>query len=167
MKRYLALPIGLGALLAMSGAAAATPTCSPGQTAGTAPLYCIPAVPPPPPATPAAAVAATSSVVVHDLSVLTPAALLGKGNVEFSASASGPGTFTILVKTTLHGKTVIVGSARKTVGSAGATVLGLSLTRAGRAVLKHRKGSLKLVLSTTFKPAKGKAATLKSAVILK
>jgi hypothetical protein len=164
MKRSLAPLVAFGVLAAVPGVASAAQTCQPGQTPGVPPLYCIP---PAPPATPAAAAHATSAAGARYLSTLTPSALAGKGNIGLSAFASGPGTITIVLKAKLHGKTVIIGSAKVTVGAAGTSTIELSLTKAGKAALAHHKGALKVTLTSTFKPVHGKVATAKSQTTLK
>lgn len=74
---------------------------------------------------------------------------------------------TIVLSAKLHGKTIVIGTAKKTFGSAGAATIGLSLTKAGKIALKHHKGALKVTLTATFKPTQGKSATAKSKATLK
>jgi hypothetical protein len=164
MKRSLALLVVSSALAATPGIASASPVCQPGQTPGVPPLYCIP---PAPPATPAAAAHATSSAGARYLSTLTPSGLAAKAKIELSAFASGPGTITIVLKAKLHGRTVVIGTGKATVSAAGTSTIELSLTKAGMTALTHRKGTLKVTLTVTFKPASGKAATAKSTATLK
>jgi hypothetical protein len=164
MKRSLAPLVVFGALAATSGIASAAPTCQPGQTPGTPPLYCIP---PAPPATPAAAARATSAAGTHYLSTLTPSGLAAKAKIELSAFASGPGTITIVLKAKLHGKIVLIGMGKLTVSASGSSTIELSLTKAGKTALAHRKGALTVTLAATFKPTSGKAATAKSKATLR
>ncbi|HWX87733.1 MAG TPA: hypothetical protein VNX67_06140 [Solirubrobacteraceae bacterium] len=164
MKRSLAPLVLFGALAVLPGSASAAPMCQPGETPGTPPLYCIP---PAPPATPAAAAHETSSTGAHELSALTPGALSGKPKLGLSAFASGPGAFTIVLKAKLHGRTVVIGTGKLTVGAAGSFTVALSLTKAAKSALAHRKGALKVTLTTTFVPLHGKAATAKSQATLK
>jgi hypothetical protein len=164
MKRSLAPLVVFGALVAMPGSASAAPTCQPGEAPSTPPLYCIPPVPP---ATPAAAAHETSSTGAHELSFLTPATLSGKSKVDLSAFASGPGVVTIALKAKLHGKTVVIGTGKVTVGASGSFTIVLSLTKAAKSALARRKGALKVTLTSTFTPLHGKAATAKSQATLK
>jgi hypothetical protein len=164
MKRSLALLVVFGALAAMPGIASAASTCSPGQTPGTPPLYC---VPPAPPVTPAAAAHDSASDAANYLSTLTPATLAAKGGAKLPAAASGKGTITIVLTAKIHGRIVVIGSGRATVGGAsGEDFVKLILTKAGKAALKSHKGKLQVTVTATFKPKSGKPKSAKSRAML-
>lgn len=160
MKRSLALLAAVAGLAAAPGSALAAPACSHGQPAGVAPLYCIPP-------TPAAAASSNASAASSALSGLSASALAGKGSVQLHGAASGPGTVTIVITATIHGRVVTLGRGSQSATAAGGVAVKLTLTKAGKAALKGHKGKLKLTVTATFKPQHGAAKTAKGKATLK
>jgi len=119
-------------------------------------LYPIPSAAP---STPAAAAHLTANDVSSELSGMTPAAL-GKGVVELRAAASGPGTISIVLSVKVHGKTVVIGSARRAVSAAGALEVPFKLTRAGASALAGH-AHLKITVAVVFHPQHGPKKTAK------
>lgn len=156
--RSLAVILALAVLPAVASQAFAR---LPEPAAGAATLYPIP-----PAHTPAASVHASVGAAAVYLGTLSPAALAASGGVQLGASASGPGTFTFTLTAKIHGKTVIIGTGRKTTGRAGALSIKLKLTKAGKLALAGAGGKLAVTVVATFKPKHGKAKTAKSSTTL-
>jgi hypothetical protein len=154
----LAVILALSVFPAVAPEALARPS---GPAAGAATLYPIP-----PAHTPAASVHASVAAAAAYLGTLSPAALGARGGVQLGATASGPGTFTFTITARVHGKTVVIGTGRKTTGRAGALSVKLTLTKAGRAALAGAGRKLTVTVLATFKPKHGKAKTAKSAATL-
>ena len=89
------------------------------------------------------------------------------GGFKLGGSAPGPGTFSFLLIARVNGKTVVIGRGSKTVGSAGALTVKLTLTKAGKAALAGAKGKLKVTVAASFKPTHGKATTAKGTATLR
>ena len=66
----------------------------------------------------------------------------------------------------IHGKKMAIGTAGKTVSSAGAVTIELTLTQASKAVLAGANGKFVVIVVATFKPKHGKAKTSRSTAIL-
>jgi hypothetical protein len=150
-------------ILALAAVPVVAPPALAHSSARTASAYPIP----PASTTPAAAAHAGASAAAGDLAKLSPAALAHTGGLKLSVTAPGSGAFTFVLTAKIHGKTVIVGRAVKTVTGAGAVTLTLKLTKAGKAALGRAKGKLKLTVAVTFKPTHGGGATAKSKITLK
>lgn len=165
MGRYLVSLLAIIALVAVPGLATAVQAHPSGEPARAAALYPIP--PGPGTSTPAAAAQAVAGAIARQLAKLKPAILAGKGAPSLSATAPGPGTFTIVLTARIHGKTVVIARGSQTAGAAGALTLKLKLTKAGKTALKGAKGQLKVTVAASFKPTQGAAATAKSTATLR
>lgn len=164
MGKYLpslAVILALAALPALAPEALALPSGPTANVASAATLYPIP-----PAHTPAVSVHSSVAAAASYLGTLSPAALAASGGVQLGAAASGPGTFTFTITAKVHGKTVIIGTGRKTTGRAGALTVKLTLTKAGKAALAGAGGKLAVTVLATFKPKHGKAKTAKSTATL-
>jgi hypothetical protein len=156
-KYVISLLAILSLAAAPSAGAQARPLQPPARAAG---LYPIPSVPSPTPAE------AAATAVAH-LAKLSPAALAATGGPKLGAGAAGPGTFTFVLSTKIHGKTVVIGIGSKIAASAGAITVKIAFTKAGKTALIRAKGKLHMTVMATFKPKHGAVETAKKTVTLK
>lgn len=163
MKKTLAAPVVLAVASIISASASAAPAYSPAPRARGASSYPIPAVP----STPAACAHVSASDAVGALAGVTPASLASKGAIEFDTEASGPGRLEFVLIAKLHGKTVVIGTGRETVGAAGTVAVKIALTGAGKTALVGHKGQLKVTVSVVFKAQHGAKKTASAGATLK
>jgi hypothetical protein len=157
----LAVILALILPVAVASEALASTAAPVAGAASAATLYPIP-----PAHTPAVSVHSSVAAAASYLGTLSPAALAASGGVQLGASASGPGTFTFTITAKVHGKTVLIGTGRKSTGRAGALTIKLTLTKAGKAALAGAGGKLSVTVLATFKPKHGKAKTARGAATL-
>jgi hypothetical protein len=158
MSKYVITLLAVVSLVAVPSVAAQTPSAM--RSGHAAVLYPIPSAPSSTGANAARAAAAY-------LATLSPATLAATDGPKLHAEASGPGTFTFVLSTEINGKTVVIGTGSKTVGSAEAIAIKVTFTKAGKATLLGTKGKLHITVEAIFKPRHGRTKKVEKTVTLK
>jgi hypothetical protein len=159
MSKYLASIFAGLSIAVVLGVPAASANQSAGRLSA---LYPIPST-----STPASAAQSTAEAATTGLAALTPAVLAHKHSLLLVASASGPGTITVVLTAKIGGRTVVIGTAKKTTTGAGTGKVKLILTKSGKAALAKQKSKLHITVTTTFTPKQGKAGKSTSTGVLK
>jgi hypothetical protein len=158
MPKLLAPLLAIAALAIAPAAATAATTCPPGTSN---PAYCTTDVP--------AAATDNAKETVSAIKKASVASFLKQGSLPTKVDAAGPGTVTLKVTAKMKGKTVVLGTFKATFESAASnTKVKIKLTAAGRKALKKQTSSVKLTVTSSFKPKGSKtSATKTSKVTLK